>query len=300
MTVLNLRGTRFSGGFQTAVTLLKIGALGVVATLAVVLGAGNVGRLAGGTAWPGWAPLGAAMVGVLWTYDGWGNLTVVAGELTNPRRGLTRALVGTAVAVSALYLLVNAGILLLLPMEQLRASDAPAAAAVEATVGGVGARVLAGFVVVSAFGTLFGISMAGPRYFWAMADAGLFFRSAGRLGPGGAPRWGSIALAAVALTYLATGTFGDVLGYYVAVSGVYAALALAAVYPLRKRSAVGTDVFRVPGYPITPAIAILALLGVTLSEILRAPLRTGIGLALLLAAAPAYRLWRNRSAGPMG
>lgn len=292
--LLNLRGTRFSATLQTTVTLVKLVALVVFGTLALTSGHARWERLfEGPSTWPGLAGFAAALVGVFWTFDGWGNLTVVAGEVAGAGRSITRALLATIAIVTGIYLLLNVAYLVLLPFETLAGSDSAASSAAEVVLGPVGGRLFAAFVTFSALGALFGIAIAGPRYAWALAQDGLFFRFMGRVDPAtSAPRAGATALLLTTLVYLGTGSFGDILGFFVAIHGIYIVLSLAAVYPLRRRDAAGST-FRVPGYPVVPALAITAMLGVTISEVVRAPVRTGIGIGVLLLALPAYALWRR-------
>jgi APA family basic amino acid/polyamine antiporter len=199
----------------------------------------------------------------------------------------------TVAIVTGTYLLLNVAYLVLLPLQTLAGTDSAASACAEVVLGSMGARVVAALVTFSAFGTLFGIAMAAPRYAWAIAQDGLFFRSVAQVDPQtSAPRVGATGLLVATLAYLASGSFFDILGFFVAIHGIYVVLSLAAIYPLRRRDA-GVASFRVPGYPFVPALAIVAMLGVTFSEVLRAPLRTGTGIGVLMLAAPAYALWRR-------
>ena len=293
--ILNLRGTRFSGSFQTALTMIKVGALGALAVAALAVGPGQWDRLTWDWSWPPVAAFAAAMVGVIWTFDGWENLTVVAGEVGDPGRKLTRALVGTALFVTLLYLLLNVGYLVLIPFEQLAGSESAASLAAEQVLGESGRRLIASLVVVSSFGALFGIALAAPRFYFALAEHKLFFATAGRVDPkSGAPRWGSTALYLITLVYVATGTFSQILGVYVAITLLYNVLSFGAIYTLRRRLG-PPEGFRVPLYPFTPLVVIGVSLWVTGSEIFGEPLRTGIGLGVLALAAPAYALWKRRA-----
>jgi APA family basic amino acid/polyamine antiporter len=236
-------------------------------------------------------------VPILWTYDGWQNLAVVAGEVSGKGRGVARALLVSIVAVAALYLLVNVALLVLLPFEALSGSERPAAEAAEAVLGAPGRTLLEALIVLSTFGALFGIGVAGPRFLYAMAERGLFFRAAARLAPGtAAPRWGANALFLATAFYLLTGTFGEIMSYYVAVTLLYNALAVVAVLRLRARFPDRERPFRTPGYPWTPLLFAAAALGVAAHEVAASPGRCGAGILLLVAAAPVYRLWRRRSA----
>jgi len=295
---LNLRGTRFSGGFQSAMTFSKIAALALLAVVAILAGSGSFSRLlAPPETMPGFGAFALAMVGILWTFDGWQNLAVVAGEVGTPEKNLTRSLLLTIALVTTIYLLMNVCYLVVLPIEELRGADAPATLVAERAFGSGGGKVVAALVVLSSFGSLFGIAMAAARYFYALGESGLFFRQAASIDPvTQAPRWGSTAIFATSAFCILTGTFEQIISYYICISLLYNVLSVAAVYRLRSKRPNAVRPFRVPGYPITPAVFIVAALGVTASEIARAPARSGIGLAVLIAALPAYHLWRRRVA----
>jgi APA family basic amino acid/polyamine antiporter len=279
------------------VTAAKVGALAILAILALLSGHAAWGRLAvgWGGAWPGPGVFAVALVGVLWTYDGWQNLTVVAGEVGFPERNLARGLLLTIAVVTSIYLLLNVAYLVLLPLAELQGNESAASAAAAAVVGKEGARLIALLVVISSFGALFGIAVAGPRFTYAVGRSGLFFRAATRIAPETqAPRWGVTALFILTIIYVLTGSFLQIVSYYVAITLLYNVLSVAAVYPLRRKLPDRPRPFRVPGYPFVPALFIVAALWVTGSEIWRNPLRNGVGVLVLLAAAPVYWLWRRR------
>jgi amino acid transporter len=294
---LNLRGTRFSGSLATALTMTKVGALGIVVILALAVGPGHWGRLTDGWggAWPGPAAFAAALVGVIWTYDGWPNLTVVGGEIGDPRRRMAQALIASIAVVTALYVLMNVGYLVLLPMQELAGNEAPAASSAREILGDSGARVLSLLVVLSAFGSLFGISIAAPRFFYAMGKSGLFFDAFARVSADtAAPRFGTTWLWLLTVAYIVTGGFRQIIGYYVAISLIYNMLSVAAVYRLRHKLPDRERSFRVPGYPVVPAVFILAAAWVTGTELVDRPGRIGVGLLLLGLSVPAYLLWKRK------
>jgi APA family basic amino acid/polyamine antiporter len=218
----------------------------------------------------------------------------VGGEIGDPRRRIVRGLVLTIGVVCALYLVVNVGYLVLLPLDRLMGSDSAASAAAETALGPAGGRGISLLVAGSAFGALFGIGITGPRYFWSMARHGLFFESAARLSPvTQAPRWGATALFFVTTIYVLTGTFEQLLGYYVAVSLLYNVLTVTSLFRLRAKFPQRPRPFRVPLYPLVPAVFVAAALGVTASEVARSPVRSGVGILVLVSSLPAYRLWRR-------
>jgi APA family basic amino acid/polyamine antiporter len=294
---LNLRGTKFSGRFQAVLTAVKILALAAVAVLAMSAGSASWARLfeGGDRAWPPASAFALALVGVLWTYDGWANATVVGGEVVNPQRSLVRGLLGTITLITALYLAVNVGFLVLLPVTELAGTDHAATLAAEAILGSVGGRIIACLILLSSFGALFANAVAAPRFFFAMAREGLFFQAAGRVhGATAAPRWGQAALYLLTTVYLFTGSFQQIVEYYAAVALIYGVLAVLAVYVLRRKHPDWERPFRVPGYPVTPAVFVLGALWVVVSVVHESPGRSAVGLLVLLASAPAYLYWKRR------
>jgi APA family basic amino acid/polyamine antiporter len=293
--VLNLKGTRVSALIQTSLTVTKVGVLALVAILALAVGPGSWDRLvAGGTApWPGPGAFAAALVGILWTYDGWQNLAVISGEIGDPKRGIVRGLLAAITVVIGAYLLLNVAYLVLLPLAELKGTESAASAAAETVLGPAGGRLVAALVVLSAFGALFGIAVAAPRYFYAMGKSGLFFAAAARVDPEtAAPRWGATALFLTTSLYVITGTFAQIMGYYVAVTLVYNTLSVASVFPLRRKYP-RRESFRVPGFPVVPLVFIAGALWVMGNEIARSPARSTIGILVLLSSAPAYLLWKR-------
>ncbi|HET9888043.1 MAG TPA: amino acid permease [bacterium] len=295
--LFNLRGTRFSGSFQTAITFSKVAALGLLALVGFLAGGGSFSRLlVTPETMPGIDAFAIAMIGILWTFDGWQNLTVVSGEVGMPEKSLTRSLLLTIALVTAIYLLMNICYLTVLPIEELRGAEAPATRMAERAFGVAGGKVVSALVVLSSFGALFGISMAAPRYFYALGESGLFFRQAAAIDPvTQAPRWGTTAILITTAICILTGTFEQIISYYICISLVYNMLAVGAVYRLRSMRPDAPRPFRIPGYPVTPAVFILASLGITASEVARAPARSAIAFAVLLAALPAYHLWRREA-----
>lgn len=294
--LLNLRGTRSSASLQTALTFVKVGAIGIVGVLALAFGGGSWSRLTvdTGAAWPGVGAFAAALVGVLWTYDGWENLTVVGGEIGDPRKRVVQGLLLTIGVVGVLYLVLNVGYLVLLPMEELRATDSAAAAAAGAVLGPAGSTLLSLLVVLSSFGALFGIGIAGPRYTWSMATHGLFFASFGKLSANAAPRRAATALYLLTVVYVVTGSFEQILGYYVAVSLIYNVLTILCVFRLRAKFPDRERPFRVPLYPLVPIVFVAAALTVAGNAVLGDPMRNAAGLAVLVLASPVYLLWKRR------
>src|SRR5256712_943400 len=126
---------------------------------------------------------GLALVSVLWAYDGWGDLSFVGGEVRNPERNLPRALVVGTAGIIAIYLLVNAAYLYLLPLDQMARSPLVAADAAQAVLGRIGIGAVSVVGMLATFSTLVGSILTAPRIFFAMADDGLFFRAIATVHP---------------------------------------------------------------------------------------------------------------------
>src|SRR2546428_2665312 len=179
---LNYIGVRWSALLLNLTTAAKYGALALLVLLAFAVGGGvgggrgdfthftaPVGPVAGGL-------FGLALVSVMWAYDGWGDLSFVGGEVRDPERNLPRALILGTGAVVAIYLLVNAAYLYLLPIGQMAHSPLVAADAAQIILGRLGVGLVSLVVMVATFSTLLGSMLTAPRIFFAMADDGLFFK----------------------------------------------------------------------------------------------------------------------------
>src|SRR5438094_9876052 len=181
---LNYVGVRWSSLILNLTTGAKYGALLLLVLLAFLVGQGDFGHFAAvGTGAMSPGLFGLALVSVLWAYDGWGDLSFVGGEVKDPERNLPRALVMGTAAIIAIYLLVNAAYLYLLPLGQMARSPLVAADAAQAVLGRIGVGAVTVVVMLATFSTLVGSILTAPRIFFAMADDGLFFRAIARVHP---------------------------------------------------------------------------------------------------------------------
>src|SRR2546430_696885 len=294
---VNFIGVRWSALLLNLTTAGKYGALALLVLLAFAVGRGDFahftappGPVAGGL-------FGLALVSVMWAYDGWGDLSFVGGEVKNPERNLPRALMLGTSAVVAIYLLVNAAYLYLLPIGQMAHSPLVAADAALIILGRLGVGLVAVVVMVATFSTLLGSMLTAPRIFFAMADDGLFFKDVARVHPRFQTPWVAIVLTAVlGIVYVAFRTFQQLADQFVVAIFPFYALAAAAVFTLRRRRppAVLPRPVRVVGYPVVPALFIVATLYMLGNALWQDPLFTGLAFAVILAGIPAYRLWTSR------
>ena len=228
--MVNIIGLRLGSWLMQALTVLKIGALTLIAVLALALGAGSWAHFSPFIAQhPGSDPLpGAfapALVGAFFAFGGWWEISKLAGEARDPGRTLPRALALGVAIVTAIYILTSAVFLYLVPLERVTSGETFAAQAGELLFGPAGGQVFAWIVIVAVLGSLLGLLMALPRVYYAMAQDGVFFKPVAAIHP----RFGTPARAIAIQTVLASllvasGTFSQIIAYFVFVTVLFVGL----------------------------------------------------------------------------
>jgi APA family basic amino acid/polyamine antiporter len=239
--------------------------------------------------------MGAAMIGVLWSYGGWQHASFAAGEARRAERDVPLAMiVGTAIITTA-YVLANVAYIRLLPPSVLTTSSHVASDAVQAAVGRVGGAAVAAAVAASAIGTAGIFTLTTPRVYWAMAERGLFFRGVADLHP----VWRTPVRAIVLQTawamvlVLAWGTFERIIGYVLFVDWIFFGLTGAAVLVMRRRAGAPAG-YRVPGYPLVPLAFVATSVWFIASTLRAQPVQAVAGAALLGVGVLVHRAWRGR------
>ena len=297
VTVINIRGVRQAATVQNWSTALKVAAVLALAVAGFALGDGLHRVDARAFTTPltlaSLSAAGVALLGVLWAYEGWQDVTNSAGEARDPQRTFPRGIgLGAAVLV-AIYLTANAGYVAALGGPGVAATDRVAADAVRVLFGPGAAKLVTAVILVSIFSAANGLSLTVPRMYFAMARDGVFFRALGDVHP----RFGTPALAVAvsavwAMLLAVSGTFEQLFTYVVFASWIFAALAAASVFVLRRPEA--PRPFRVPGYPVTPALFIAAAAGIVINTLVARPVQALIGLGIVATGVPAYFVWRHR------
>lgn len=296
---INVLSTRRSADMQNLTTVIKVGAIVVMAAILLALGSG--GGETAASLWPetaSWSlasAFGAAMISVLWAYEGWQYGTYSAGETINAERNYPRAfLIGLAVLITV-YLLANVAYLIALGPAAAAQTDRIAADSMSAMVGPTAAKIITIPILISIFSAANSTVLTAPRVFYAMARDGLFFKKLAEVHP----RFGTPALAIIATSVWAAllalnGTFQQLLTFVVFIGWIFYALAAACVFVYRKHVPEEARPYRVPGYPWTPALFILSAVALIVNTILtQDPVRTGFALGIVLLGAPAYLIWRS-------
>ncbi|MEO8257440.1 MAG: amino acid permease [Acidobacteriota bacterium] len=291
---VNIIGARLGATIVSISTIVKFAALGAIVLASLLLGGRYGGTFAHLAAAPGAAvtagSFGLALVSVLWAYDGFGDLSLVGGEVTKPQRNLPRAIIGGTLAIIAIYLLANLAYLYMMPVEAIGRSPLVAADTMLAIFGRTGVVVVSSFVMISSFSSLNGIMLAAPRIFFAMADDGLLFGALARIHPRfHTPHLAILLAAALGMLLVFSRTFEAITNTFVLAIWPFYALSVAAIFRLRRRPMVRP--YQVPGYPIVPAIFILAVVGFILNALVNEPAPTLATFALILAGIPVYLVW---------
>ena len=244
--------------------------------------------------------MGLGMIGVLWAYEGWQYVTFSAGEAMDPQRTFPRAIVIGTASLVGIYLFANVGYLAALGTEGVARSDRVAAEAVGAIVGPAAAKLIAAVILVSIFSATNGLTISAPRVYYAMAKDGLFFRKLAEVHPRyGTPAVSIIAGTAWAMVLAASGTFEQLLTYVVFVGWIFYALGAACVFVLRRTRPDAERPFRVPGYPWTPLLFIVAAVALVANTIATQPGRAAVGIGVVLLGLPVYFVWRRADARPL-
>jgi len=293
LTAINCFGARAGSNVQSALMVLKIGAIAALVAIGFLFGGAAPARSAEVPF--AWGSIGAAMIPVAFAYGGWQTATFVAGEMRDPRRDLSRGIVAGVIGVVALYLAVNAVCLRVLGPHGLDATSTPASEVMRAAMGERGARWIAVGIAISTLGFLSQGMLTAPRVYYAMARDGLFFQSVGRLSARtGAPVL-AIVLQGIAATLIAcSGKYGEILNFEVTVDFISFGMTAAALFVFRRRQASGEGIYLAPGHPYTTIVFVLACAGIVGSAIVAGPKNAAIALGILLAGIPVYWYWSRR------
>jgi amino acid transporter len=292
---INYAGVRQAAAVMNVATVLKFGALAALALLAFTIGSGSTGHFTPAFATGvGFSVFATALIPVMWTYDGWADVSFLGGEVKNPQRTLPMALILGTLAILTIYLAINLAFIYLVPLPEMAHSKLIAATAADRIpfLGGVGAAAVSGIVVLSTFSGLNGSMMSGPRIFFAMADRGLFFKSIARV----SPRFRSPSVAiwlstALGVTYVLHNDFAQLADKFILGIWPFYAAAVAAVFVLRRRHPGIERPYRTWGYPVVPFLFLAASLWMVVNALVTDPVNTGITFAIILTGIPAYYLW---------
>jgi amino acid transporter len=294
--LLNYVGVRRAGLVTNIATTVKYAALVLLVILAFTSRSGTVANFS-----PMWAgglsltALGTAMVPVMWSYDGWADLSFMSGEVKDPARNLPRALILGTLAIIAIYLAINAAYMYLVPIPEMAQSKLIASTAAERIplLGRAGAGLVAAVVMISTFSSTNATMMASPRIFFGMADRGLFFPAIARVSPRFQSPSTAIFLATgLGVVYVLFNNFQELADKFVLGIWPFYTLAVLAVFVLRRRLPDLERPYRVVGYPWVPVVFLLASVAMVVNAVIADPGNTGVTFGIILAGIPVFYLAR--------
>jgi len=248
-------------------------------------------------------------LGSLFSSDAWNNITFTAGEVVNPRKTIPLSLaLGTGI-VTLLYLLANIAYILILPLRgspeaadvvgrgiQFAAQDRVGTAAATLMFGAPAAMIMGILIMVSTFGCNNGLILSGARVYYAMARDRLFFAQTGKLNSKGVPAVALMVQAIWASLLCLSGTYGDLLDYVIFAVLIFYILTVVGIFILRRSKPDAERPYKAFGYPVLPALYVLAAAAIAVDLLVFKPRFTWPGMVIVLLGIPVYYIWRSLSA----
>lgn len=296
LAALNWWGVRWGGSVQLAVTGLKVALILGIVAVGLAAGEGQAQNFSSSvTARGGVAGFFAALVAVLWAYDGWNNVSMVSSEIRRPQRNLPLALIFGTALVAAIYLLTNLAYFCVLDASEVSRSDRVAAEMMSKVLGAGGARAVSLAAMISIFAALNGSILSGSRVPYALARDGYFFRRFGEVTEGHAtPGFSIIALSLWSSVLVLSGRYDQLLTMVIFPSWILYGMAAASVIVLRVKYPGLPRPYRTLGYPLVPVLFVMVAVLLIYFTLLNSPRESAIGLVLIAAGIPFYSYWRKQ------
>jgi APA family basic amino acid/polyamine antiporter len=234
--------------------------------------------------------IAASMVGSIFSSDSWNNVTFIAGEIKNPKRNIGLSLFLGTLIVTIIYIAANLMYLNVLPMAQIAKpeEDRLAVAAASVIFGSAGRAMIAVLIMVSTFGCINGLVMAGARVYYTMAQDGLFFKQAATLNKNAVPQWALWSQAVVAALLCLSGRYGELLDMVSFVVVIFYVLTIIGIFILRKKKPEMERPYKAFGYPVLPLIYVLMGTSFCILLVMFKPEYTWPGLIITLLGVPLY------------
>lgn len=295
LCAINYVGVESGGKFQVAVTALKMVLLAGVVVIGIFSPSGSYSHLSESAGvGNGFSGYFAALVGALWAYDGWNNVSMVSSEIREPQRNLPRALIFGTAAVMLTYLLINVAYFHVLSPQQVSETDQVAAAMMAALFGSVGARAVTVAVMISILAALNGSILSGARVPYAMARDGYFFGPVARVHPAyRTPGVAMIVLCAWSCVLILSGWYEQLYNFVIFGSWILYAMTAASVFVLRRKRPEMVRPYRVAGYPVVPALFVAVAAVLLASTLHHSPRESLMGLAFMAVGIPIYFHFRR-------
>lgn len=293
-TALNYRGVRAGAVVQNIFTLAKVAGLLVIIGAAFLWGSRPADAPVSSAGFS-LSSFGVALIACVLAYDGWVQLSFVAGEIRNPQRNILLALALGSGACIVIYLLANLAYLRVLTIPEIAASPHVGATAAERIMGSRGASLVSLIILISIIGTLNGCFLTSPRVYFAQARDGLFFRKFGEIQPHyQTPSFAILAQAAWAIVLLVSGSYETLVDYAMFALWLSYGLMVAGVIVLRRRQPDLPRPYRMWGYPVTPVLFLVVTTWFLINMVITRPVPSLAGLLLVATGVPIYFYWARR------
>ena len=302
-SAINARGVKAGARVQWIATVAKLGGIAIIVLGAFLLSkSGSWDHLrapapaSSGIAGGRMTAFGAAMLAALWAYQGWANVSMVAGEIEKPERNVPRALIYGMLLVILVYLVTNLAYFYALPFNEILTANStayrdalPVAAKAAQTFFSYGAQLVSIAFIISVIGALNGIILMNARVPFAMARDKLFFKRLGELNPDSRVPVAAIWTQAIWACVLAlSGTFDQITTSVIFALWIFFALAGASLFVLRRKLPAAPRRYRTPGYPVVPLVFVLVAVWLVVSSVKAYPVESTIGLCLITLGLPFY------------
>jgi basic amino acid/polyamine antiporter, APA family len=301
LTAVNYIGVVFGGAVQNVITFIKIGSIILLAILLFVFGSGSMSNVYHNFILPPavsnnlFVIIGLALAGAFWAYDGWNNVTFVAGEIKDPQRNVPKALLFGTLIVIGVYVLINLAFLYVLPVNIMAKTPLVAASAAQVIFGKSGADLISIVVIISTFGALNGSILSTARVQFAMSKDNLFFKKIGEIHPKfGTPHISLLVQGIWACLLVMSGTFDTITDYVIFAAWLFYALGAFGVFVLRKKMPDTPRPYKVWGYPYLPAIFVIFSLLFLINTLVSDTSEAAMGLLLILLGLPFYFYWKYK------
>lgn len=295
--LVNIFGVGGASRIAAVVTVLKLAALAAIPLAALAMAPHVPALTPVVPAVPSpLAAFGVVMIAVMWAYDGWYYLAFAAAEVKDPSRTLPRAFIYGPLIVASTYLVVNLGYFVTLPLDAIKGEVRIAEKVGQALFGSAGASAIAAVVCLSTLGCNLAALLTSSRVGFAVANKGLFFKFATKVHPVyRTPHGALIGLTVFSCVLTLFGNYEQLFTYVTFGVVLFNTLGVAAIFRLRRTRPDIERPYRAWGYPVVPALFVLASLGLVANTLLQRPTESLVGLLLIAAGLPAYAYWRRRS-----
>jgi basic amino acid/polyamine antiporter, APA family len=293
---VNYRGVSLGALVQKSFTFAKLTGILIIVGSAFLFGHPSTAPAA--TAAPiALSSFGVALIACLLAYDGWVQMSFVAGEIRDPKRNILFALAFGIAAVMTVYLLANLAYLRVLSIPEIAASSHVGADAATRSLGPVGGTLVTLIILISIIGSLNGAVLTCPRVYFAQAQDGLFFRRFAEIHPRyQTPGFAILAQGVWGTVLIVSGSYEALIDYAMFAIWLSYAFMIAGVMVLRRTQPDLPRPYRMWGYPVTPLLFIAVAVLFLVNMLVTRPGPSFAGLGLIVSGVPAYFLWKKFSA----